>query len=96
MQIIITEQAREDLLQIGSYLMERNPDAAIQLMQTFREKFNLIANFPRLGRERNDILLGLRCLIVKDHLIFYQLGDDAIETLYVRHSAQDQSDLLRP
>ena len=48
-----------------------------------------------MGRERNDILLNLRCLVVQDYLVFYQPSDQAVEILFVRHSAQDQSFLFK-
>lgn len=70
-QVVISEQARGDLLNIGEYLAEHGSNAAFRLMKQFRDKFNLLAQFPNLGRERNDILLGLRCLIVNEYLIFY-------------------------
>jgi toxin ParE1/3/4 len=93
-QVVISELARADLLNIGEYLAQHNPDAAIRLMKRFREKFNLLVRFPHLGRERNDILLGLRCLIVNKYLIFYQSSDDIIEIWRVRHSAQSPKDLF--
>ena len=93
-QVIIAESAREDLLSIGEFVAQRNHEAAFRLMERFREKFNLLAKFPHLGRERDDILLGLRCLIVNEYLIFYQLNKDSIEIWRVRHSAQSPDDLL--
>lgn len=94
-KLILTQQALDDLTQICDYLREHNPAAAKRLMQTFRAKFNLLTTFPHLGRERNDILLNLRCLVVLDYLVFYQPGDQTIEILFVRHSAQDQSALFK-
>lgn len=91
LKVILAQQAIEDLAQICDYLQVRNPAAAKRLMKTFREKFNLLASFPYLGRERNDILLNLRCLIVKDYRIFYQPSANAVEILFVRHTAQDQT-----
>jgi plasmid stabilization system protein ParE len=70
LKVILSQQAIEDLAQICDYLQQRNPAAAKRLMKTFREKFNLLASFPYLGRERNDILLNLCCLIVRDYRIF--------------------------
>lgn len=93
-QVIIAESAREDLLSIGEFVAQRNPEIAFRLMERFREKFNLLAKFPHLGRERDDILLGLRCLIVNDYLIFYQPKEDSIEIWQVRHGAQSPDDLL--
>jgi toxin ParE1/3/4 len=94
-KLLLTQQAIEDLTQICDYLQQHNPVAAKRLIKTFRAKFNLLTMFPHLGRERNDILLNLRCLVVLDYLIFYQPSDQTIEILFVRHSAQDQSSLFK-
>ena len=93
-EVILSDLAGADLLNIGEYVAQFNPDAAFRLMERFREKFNLLAQFPHLGRERNDILLGLRCLIVNDYLIFYQSSEEIVEIWRVRHSAQSLEDLL--
>ena len=95
MKVIITEQAASDLVTIGEYLMQHSPGATMRLMKTFRKKFNLLATFPMLGRARDDVLLGARCLVVKEYLIFYQPGDSIVEILRVRHSAQEQQDLFK-
>lgn len=93
-QVVISEQAREDLLNIGEYISEHNSNAAFRLMKQFRDKFKLLGQFPHLGRERNDILLGLRCLIVNEYLVFYQPNEDAVEIWRVRHSAQSLENLF--
>ncbi len=92
-QVLLSDSAREDLLNIGEFIALTNQDAAFRLMERFREKFNLLARFPHLGRERNDILLGLCCLIMNEYLIFYQPGEEAVEIWRVRHSAQSLEDL---
>lgn len=93
-QVLLSDLARTDLLSIAEYIAQTNQDEAFLLMERFREKFNLLARFPHLGRERNDILLGLRCLIMSKYLIFYQPGEEAVEIWRVRHSAQSLKDLL--
>jgi plasmid stabilization system protein ParE len=54
----------------------------------------LLAAFPHLGRERNDIAIGIRCLVMDNYLIFYQPADTTIEIWRVRHGAQDLSEWL--
>ncbi|MBI1761989.1 MAG: type II toxin-antitoxin system RelE/ParE family toxin [Acidobacteria bacterium] len=88
-KVVISEPAKEDLYQIADYVAQHSPAAALQLMKKFRKKFNMLTNFPQLGRERNDIAIGIRCLVMDNYLIFYQPSDKMIEIWRVRHSAQD-------
>lgn len=92
-QVVISEPAKEDLYDIAEYIAQRSPAAAVRLMKQFREKFDLLAGFPLLGRERNDIAIGIRCFVMGKYLIFYQPHDDALEIWRIRHGAQDLSDL---
>ncbi|CDX30150.1 Toxin ParE1 (fragment) [Mesorhizobium plurifarium] len=40
---------------------------------------------PRSGAPRDDILPGIRHLVVGEYLTFYRIGDNAIEILRVLH-----------
>jgi toxin ParE1/3/4 len=66
----VAELAQEDLLEIYEQIVPENIDAATRLMQSFREKFLLLAQFPNMGKERNDLLLYLRFFPVGSYLIF--------------------------
>jgi toxin ParE1/3/4 len=71
MQIVLSDKARTDLLQIHRYLDERNPSAAEAFVPRINENFENLARFPFIGRERFNLASGLRCLVVGVHLIFY-------------------------
>jgi toxin ParE1/3/4 len=94
MKIVISESAKEDLYNISDYLAEHSPAATKKLLKKFRNKFSLLATFPMLGRERNDIVIGMRCLVMDEYLIFYQPHDTEVEIWHIRHSAQDSTDFL--
>lgn len=85
----VSELAQEDLIAIYEYVAAKDESAASRLMQTFKEKFNLLAQFPNLGRERNELLLELRSFQVGRYLVCYQPIADGIEILRVQHSARD-------
>jgi toxin ParE1/3/4 len=85
----VSTQAQDDLLEIWEYFAEINPKAAQRLLQTLKEKFLLLLDHPLIGRERNDLLLGLRAFPVGKYLVFYQPLDDGIEIVRVRHAASD-------
>jgi toxin ParE1/3/4 len=87
--IRVAERAQADLLEIWEYIAGENPESAERLLHTFREKFELLLGHPLIGRERNEIFIGLRSFPVGRYIIFYQPMDYGIEVLRVRHSASD-------
>jgi len=52
MKILVSEKARADLIQTFSYLTERNPTAAENLAQAIDRRFEHLARFSFIGRER--------------------------------------------
>lgn len=95
MEVIITDSAKVDLAEIWEYIAEKNPDAATKLMELFRDKFELLRDFPHLGRERNhDLFIGSRSLPVGNYLIIYQPTDNILEIVRVRHSSTNLDNLF--
>lgn len=90
----VSELAQEDLLEIYEQMTPENLDAAARLMQSFREKFRLLAQFPNMGKERNELLLYLRYFPVGNYLVFYQPTDEGIEILRVQHGARELDNLF--
>ncbi len=60
MKFHLSEPAKEDLSEIGEYIFQNDPAAAERLMQAFLEKFELLTKFPNMGKERNELVVGLR------------------------------------
>ncbi len=93
-RVFLSADAEDDLMAIGDYLMQHSPAATVRTMRMLRQKIDLLPSFPGLGIARDDLLLGLRCLIVKQYLIFYQSSDDLLEIIHIRHSSQSQDNLF--
>src|SRR6185437_1096786 len=51
MRIRYTARAGADLAEIKSYLMSRNPRAALAVISGILQRIALLADFPRIGRE---------------------------------------------
>jgi toxin ParE1/3/4 len=50
---------------------------------------------PFHGRPRNDILPGLRAVLVHPYVIFYRVGEGEVEVVRVLHERRDLPALLR-
>lgn len=78
-------QAETDLEEIGNYLSERNPHAAVRLIDALRERWTLLLDHPFSGKARDDLRPGARCLIVRRYLVFYRVTDLGIEIVRILH-----------
>lgn len=89
LNIRISEPARSDLEEIWQYIAENNPQAANTIISQLKSKFELIADQPNIGRERQEIMLDLKSFPHKKFIIFYFLTDAGIEIFRVLHSSRD-------
>lgn len=90
-------EAVDDLEAIGDYLAERNPLAAVRLIDDFHEKWLRLTHFPQRGVERDDILPGIRHVVVGKYVALYRVTEKGIEIVRVfhghRHITTDFMDL---
>jgi toxin ParE1/3/4 len=89
MKIFISEKAKADLLQTYLYLAERNPAAAESLIQAIDRRFEHLARFPFIGRERESLAAGVRSVIVRRHLIFYTVQAERVTIIRVIDGRMD-------
>jgi toxin ParE1/3/4 len=80
LEILLSDQAKADLIDIWLYIAEDNIPAADRLNQKISESLDRLSEFPGIGRERPEISVvsGLRSLPVGQYIIFYQVTDNAI------------------
>ena len=89
MNIFVAEQADADLLQIHTYLAERNLAAAVALASEFQNKFENLSRFPFIGRDRSNLLPDIRSVVVETYVIFYRVDPDRITIVRVMDGRRD-------
>lgn len=87
--IRISAAAAEDLKNIWDYVAEYNETSAGKLVKEIQNKFVLLRDNPLIGREQNEILVGLRSFVVKNYFIFYLPTGDGTDILRVLHGLRD-------
>ncbi|MGF1675920.1 MAG: type II toxin-antitoxin system RelE/ParE family toxin [Rivularia sp. (in: cyanobacteria)] len=85
----VSPQAAQDLQDIHDYLFAKNPDTANKFLDTIAHKFEMLANFPNMGRKRDELLTSLRSFPVDDYLIFYTQLEEEIEIARVVSGYRD-------
>lgn len=79
--LVWTPQAREDLIEIYTYIGFDSPSAAERIFDAVEAKAEMLADYPRMGVRRPDIRPSTRVLIEWPYLILYEThpnGDDEV------------------
>jgi toxin ParE1/3/4 len=98
--VIKKPRAEQDLLAHFTYIGERNPTAAERFLDAAEHAFNLLAQFPLMGRAWNSDsprLAGVRSWTIpkfKNYRIFYRPITNGIEVLHVFHAVRDIARIL--
>ena len=88
-KIEISARALTDLEEIWIYYSERDQKIADKILKQITEKFSKLLEFPKIGKERNELFLGIRSFPAGKYIIFYQETDSGIEITRVVHSSRD-------
>ena len=89
MRIRYTTQARDDLVEIHSYIANENRVAAAKVIRTIREQVRFLVDHPHLGRRGQ--IDGTRELIISHYpyILAYRVIGETIEIVTVWHTARD-------
>ncbi|CAM5434079.1 Toxin ParE3 [Aquamicrobium terrae] len=87
--IVTSASAEEDLIAIWLHIARENPRAADRMLDAIETRWQQLAVHPFSGPARDDVQPGLRHLTMRDYLILYRVGDDAVEIVRVLHGRRN-------
>jgi plasmid stabilization system protein ParE len=93
----LAPEAEADLDEIWYHLAKESgiPEIADRLIDTITERFFLLADYPHVGRPRDeDLRPGLRSFPVGRYLILYRVEAGDVLILHVFPAARDIEPLL--
>ena len=85
----ITPEAENDLDEIWWYIAQDDPDSADKLLDEIDETSQRLAQFTKMGRNRDELCPGLKSFPVGRYLIFYMPISGGIEIVRVLHGMMD-------
>ncbi|MEQ9548970.1 MAG: type II toxin-antitoxin system RelE/ParE family toxin [Coleofasciculus sp. G3-WIS-01] len=92
----ITPTASRDIESIMDYLAQKGSiETAERFLEKIDTKFKMLSQFPRMGRQRDELYPGLRSVPLEDYLIFYRLVTNVIEVMRVVGGYRDLEALFR-
>jgi toxin ParE1/3/4 len=91
--IRLSRLARTDILDIWTYVAADNPAAADHVLERIERVLQSISEHPEMGRERSEIMPGLRSFAVMSWVVFYRIADESVVVARVLHGARDLDEL---
>ena len=85
----LTPQAEADIEAIGDYIGERNPPAAVRLIERFIRQWELLSTQPYSGMARDDISPGIRHLVMGQYIAFYRVDGSDVLIVRVLHGRRN-------
>ena len=87
----LSSLAEQDLDEIWLYVAEdASPSTADRLIDDIINRFNLLAEQPRMGRLRQEFGEGVRSFTVENHVIYYRHESEVL-IARVLHGRRDQA-----
>jgi toxin ParE1/3/4 len=96
-RLIWSAEAEDDLLSIWRYGAETwsPPDADNHLREITHACERLLTE-PKLGEARDELVAGLRSILVKPHITYYRITSIAVEIARVVHESEDTAQKRAP
>ncbi|PSB45885.1 type II toxin-antitoxin system RelE/ParE family toxin [Cyanosarcina cf. burmensis CCALA 770] len=85
----LSQQAEQDLEDIWVCLARQNELLADKQIAQILDRFPMLSQFPDMGKQRNNLLPGLRSFPVQPYIVFYTKIADGIEIVRVLHQFRD-------
>lgn len=86
---MIADEAVADLGDLWFYIAEDTPERADSFVEQIHEKCQVLAENPRMGRERPDRLPGIRSFPVGRYLIFYRITEEPLQGVRILSGTRD-------
>lgn len=90
-KIIWTTKAKNEFKDILQYWLDRNKSNAFskKLTVLIIEELDLLSNFPQMGKPTD--IPNIRVKIIHNYLLYYEVIDDSLYILTIRHGSRNQS-----
>jgi toxin ParE1/3/4 len=88
--IFWSPKAEEDLIEIWTYLARESSDqVADDQLNHIERACATLEMLPYSGRPRDNLLPGVRSMLVHPYVVFYRVRNEAVEIIRVIHGRRD-------
>ncbi len=90
----LTSRADIDLDEIMEYIAADNMEAALSIDDRFTQIFEMLAENPKIGRDRPEVDSGMRSFPEGNYLILYRLWANEVLIVRVIHASRDLDEIF--
>lgn len=96
-RLILSPLSLQDLQDIHDYIACDNPDAASALLDRIDSRIEMLREHPEIGRRREELPVGLRCIAEGNYLIIYRLlaEQNTLQVVRVLHGKRNIKRILK-
>jgi toxin ParE1/3/4 len=95
MRVRFAEKAESDLIEVGRYIAQDNVETALQFIGKIEAIcHDTIGQHPEVGRQRDDLIEGLRMFPYQHYVIFYRIQSEWVEIVRVLHASRDVENMF--
>lgn len=88
--LVISPIAQDDLKNISQFGIHNwSKSQSSKYLDTLKAHLWTLTEQPKMGVERDELLLNMRSFPVESHVIFYRLKLEQIEIIRILHGRQD-------
>ncbi len=91
---IITPRAEKDIDEILLFIAADNLEAALAFNDRLATRFEMLADNPKIGRERPELKQDLRSFPEGNYLVFYREWSGLVAIVSVLHGARDLDEIF--
>lgn len=88
-RLVILPAARADLIEIGDFIAQDNPDRALSFVAEIEARLRQVADRPESFPARDDVRAGLRSARHGRYLIFFLDMGEEVRIVRVLHGSRD-------
>jgi toxin ParE1/3/4 len=94
-RVVWSPKSKKDLREVWRYY-ERvaSPEIADKLLREISDTGQRLADEALMWRAHDEILPGLRSILVHPYTVFYRINDSAVEIVRVLHERRDIARIL--
>ena len=92
--LLLSPLAARDLEEIGDFLSDRNPQAAIEVIERFWKVSRILSENPKIGGARTDLAEGLRHFPMPPYIVFYRGIENGVEIVRFVDGRRDLRKLI--
>lgn len=94
LRLIILPAARDDLVEIGNFIAQDNPERAASFVAEIEARMIEVAERPRSFPPRDELHKGLRSARHGSYMIFFVEHGNEVHVVRVLHGARNLPSLL--